>query len=291
MDLTLIWKTVLIGLVEGITEFLPVSSTGHIILAEEVLHFQGPPGKVFEIVIQLGAILAVCVLYRAKIFSTVTGVVRREPLAMRFAAAVIVAFLPAAIVGVAAHKYIKAMLDSPTVVAVALIVGGIAILIIERFAQRPRIKSIDDIDLKTALFIGVCQCLAMIPGVSRSGSTIMARAGFSRGPRSGCRILVLSRHPHHDRGRGLRSLQELVDARLARRRPDCAGFLHGVCFCTGRGRRLRALHQPPWLRRLRLVPHCNRRIGARPVVPALNLRKLLERWRKPRFGGVFLAFQ
>ena len=117
-------------------------------------------------------------LYRAKIFSTVTGVMRREPLAMRFAAAVIVAFLPAAIVGVAAHKYIKAMLDSPTVVAVALIVGGIAILIIERFAQRPRIKSIDDIDLKTALFIGVCQCLAMIPGVSRSGSTIMGARVF-----------------------------------------------------------------------------------------------------------------
>src|SRR5260370_40833188 len=79
MDLTLIWKTVLIGIVEGVTEFLPVSSTGHIILAEEVLRFQGPPGKVFEIVIQLGAILAVCVLYRAKIFSTVAGGARREP--------------------------------------------------------------------------------------------------------------------------------------------------------------------------------------------------------------------
>jgi undecaprenyl-diphosphatase len=178
MDLTLIWKTVLIGIVEGVTEFLPVSSTGHIILAEEVLNFQGPPGKVFEIVIQLGAILAVCVLYRAKIWGTVTGVVRREPLALRFAMAVIVAFLPAAVVGVAAHRYIKAMLESPVIVAVALIVGGFAILIIERFAQRPRIKSVDDIDLKAALFIGVCQCLAMIPGVSRSGSTIMAARAF-----------------------------------------------------------------------------------------------------------------
>ena len=79
MDLTLIWKTVLIGVVEGLTEFLPVSSTGHIILAEEVLHFEGPPGKVFEIVIQLGAILAVCLLYRAKIWRTVGGVLRREP--------------------------------------------------------------------------------------------------------------------------------------------------------------------------------------------------------------------
>ena len=87
MDLALIWKTVLIGLVEGITEFLPVSSTGHIILAEEVLHFEGPPGKVFEIVIQLGAILAVCLLYRAKIFATIGGVMRREPLAHALRAA------------------------------------------------------------------------------------------------------------------------------------------------------------------------------------------------------------
>jgi len=174
MDLTLIWKTVLIGVVEGLTEFLPVSSTGHIILAEEVLHFEGPPGKVFDIVIQLGAILAVCVLYRAKIWSTIVGTVRREPPALRFAAAVIVAFLPAAVVGVIAHGYIKAVLFNPFVVAVALIVGGIAILVIERLVQRPRVKSVDDVDLKTALWIGICQCLAMIPGVSRSGATIVS---------------------------------------------------------------------------------------------------------------------
>ena len=173
MDFALIWKTVVIGLVEGLTEFLPVSSTGHIILAEEVLHFEGPPGKVFDIVIQLGAILAVCLLYRVKIWSTVTGVVRREPQALRFAAAVIVAFLPAAVVGVIAHNYIKSVLFNPFVVAVALIVGGFAILVIERLVQRPRIKTVDDVDWKTALWIGIAQCLAMIPGVSRAGATIM----------------------------------------------------------------------------------------------------------------------
>jgi len=173
MDFALIWKTVVIGLVEGLTEFLPVSSTGHIILAEEVLHFEGPPGKVFDIVIQLGAILAVCLLYRVKIWSTVTGVVRREPQAIRFAAAVIVAFLPAAVVGVIAHNYIKSVLFNPFVVAVALIVGGFAILVIERLVQRPRIKTVDDVDWKTALWIGIAQCLAMIPGVSRAGATIM----------------------------------------------------------------------------------------------------------------------
>jgi undecaprenyl-diphosphatase len=178
MDLTLIWKAVLIGVVEGLTEFLPVSSTGHIILAGELLHFQGPPGKVFEIVIQLGSILAVCFLYRGKLLATAGGVVRREPLAVRFAAAVIVAFLPAVVVGVAAHKYIKSVLFDPMVVAVALIVGGFAILVIERFAQRPRIKSVDEVDLKTALLIGLSQCLAMIPGVSRAGATIMGGRVF-----------------------------------------------------------------------------------------------------------------
>jgi undecaprenyl-diphosphatase len=174
MDWMLIWKTVLIGVVEGLTEFLPVSSTGHIILAEEVLHFQGPPGKVFEIVIQFGAILAVVVLYWAKIWATVTGVLNRERVALHFAWVVVVAFLPAAVIGVALHKYITVLLGKPVVVAVSFIVGGIAILIIERYAQRPRIKAVDDIDWKTALFIGFCQCLAMIPGVSRSGATIMA---------------------------------------------------------------------------------------------------------------------
>lgn len=178
MDLTLIWKTVLIGVVEGLTEFLPVSSTGHIILAEELLQFQGPPGKVFEIVIQLGAILAVCFLYRQKLWATGIGVLRREKPALRFAATIVVAFLPAAIVGVMAHNYIKTVLFNPWVVAVALIVGGVTILVIERFAQRPRIKTVDEIDFKTALLIGLCQCLALVPGVSRAGSTIMGARVF-----------------------------------------------------------------------------------------------------------------
>jgi len=178
MDLTLIWKTVLIGVVEGLTEFLPVSSTGHIILAEEVLNFRGPPGKVFEIVIQLGAILAICFLYRAKLWTTATGLLQREPLALRFTAAVVVAFLPAALIGVVAHKYIKSVLFSPWVVATALIVGGIAILVIERLVQRPRIKSLDEVDLKTALYVGLCQSLAMVPGVSRAGATIMGARVF-----------------------------------------------------------------------------------------------------------------
>jgi undecaprenyl-diphosphatase len=171
-------RAVILGVVEGVTEFLPISSTGHILLAEQVLHFEGPQGKVFEIVIQFGAILAICLLYWRKIFATVSGVARREPASIRFATAVIVAFLPAAVIGVIAHKYIKMMLDTPLVVPIAFIVGGIAILVIEHYAQRPRVKSVDDIDWKTALFVAFCQCLAMIPGVSRSGATIMGARVF-----------------------------------------------------------------------------------------------------------------
>jgi undecaprenyl-diphosphatase len=110
--------------------------------------------------------------------ATVTGVLNRDKVALKFATAVIVAFLPAVVIGVALHKYIKVLLEKPIVVAVALIVGGVAILVIEKLAQRPRIKSVDDVDWKTALFIGICQCLAMVPGVSRSGATIMAARVF-----------------------------------------------------------------------------------------------------------------
>ena len=173
MDLVLLLKTVIIGIVEGVTEFLPISSTGHIILAEELLHFEGPQGKVFEIVIQLGAILAVCVLYYAKIFATVGGVLRRDPVSLKFATAVIVAFLPAAVIGATLYKYIKQLLESPVVAASALVVGGFAILVIERLVKRARIHDIEDMSPALAFGIGFCQVLAMVPGVSRAGATIM----------------------------------------------------------------------------------------------------------------------
>lgn len=177
MDIPSILKAALLGILEGLTEFLPVSSTGHIILMEELIGFEGPKGKVFEIVIQLGAILAVCWLYRVKIWRTVVGI-RRDPVAQRFAANIAIGFLPAAVVGVFAHKTIKTVLFSPWVVASALIVGGIVILLIERFAPRPSVKRIDDMDWTLALKIGLCQCLAMVPGVSRAGATIMSARLF-----------------------------------------------------------------------------------------------------------------
>jgi undecaprenyl-diphosphatase len=172
MDVIVALKALLLGVLEGLTEFIPVSSTGHLILMEEVLGFEGPKGHVFDIVIQLGAILAVCWLYRVKIWQTVAGLFR-EPVATRFAVNVAVGFLPAAVIGVLAHGLIKTVLFNPWVVAASLFVGGFAILLIERVAPRPSTKNIDQLDWKTALGVGFCQCVAMIPGVSRSGATIM----------------------------------------------------------------------------------------------------------------------
>ena len=161
-----------LGLVEGLTEFIPVSSTGHLILLVDLLGFQGPPGKLFEIVVQLGAIGAVIVLY----FRTLFGVLLRaptDPAARRFIAAVSLAFLPAAVVGALGYRFIKEVLFSPWVVSVSLIVGGLAILAVERMRPVPRVRSVEEFSPGLALRIGACQILAMVPGVSRSGATIL----------------------------------------------------------------------------------------------------------------------
>jgi undecaprenyl-diphosphatase len=172
MDPTLIVMAVIIGLIEGLTEFLPVSSTGHIILVVDLIGFQGPPGKVFEICIQFGAILAVCWIYRQKIFDTMFGLFR-EADATRFAINIVVAFLPAAIVGVLANDFIKNTLFDPWVVSIMLIVGGLLILLIERMKGAGEVREVDDFTVGLALKIGLCQVVSMIPGVSRSGATIM----------------------------------------------------------------------------------------------------------------------
>lgn len=161
-----------LGFIEGLTEYLPVSSTGHLIVFIELLGFVGPPGKVFEIAIQMGAVSAVCVLYARKLFGVVTGL-PRDPNAQRFATFIVLAFLPAAILGVLLHEHIKTVLFSTHVVAATLILGGIAILIIERIKPKPRVFEIEQFGFRRALGIGLMQCLALVPGVSRSGATIM----------------------------------------------------------------------------------------------------------------------
>ncbi len=166
-------EAVVLGALEGLTEFLPVSSTGHLILAGWLMDFHGPAGHVFEIVIQFGAILAICWLYRMKIWQLSRGVLTGDAPSRGFALAVIIAVLPAIILGVSFHKTIKEVLFSPLTVAVALVVGGVLMLVLERIAPPPRKTSFDMIRWKTGLKIGLCQTLGMIPGVSRAGATMM----------------------------------------------------------------------------------------------------------------------
>jgi len=172
MDLSTALQAALLGLLEGLTEFIPVSSTGHLLLAIDLIGFRGPPGKVFEIAIQLGAILAVCWLYRERLFGGLfrltsdTGV-------QRFYGNLFFGVAPALVIGALAHDFIKTVLFSPWVVSIALIVGGIAIIAIERMKPAPAVHAVDDIRFRLALKIGLCQTVAMIPGVSRSGATIL----------------------------------------------------------------------------------------------------------------------
>jgi undecaprenyl-diphosphatase len=181
MDLVLLFKALILGIVEGVTEFLPISSTGHLILAGDLLDFNDEKGKVFTIVIQLGAILAVCWEYRAKITDVVTGI-GSDKAANRFVLNLFIAFLPAAILGLLFIKTIKYYLFHPLPVAMALIIGGILILWAERRDHVIDVEQVDDMDWKHALKIGLAQCLALIPGTSRSGATIIGGllSGLSR---------------------------------------------------------------------------------------------------------------
>jgi len=164
---------IILGIVEGVTEFLPVSSTGHLILASALLGYNSDYWALFNIVIQLGAILAIVVLYWRTFWAVLQGLLRFDPVSVRFVRNLLVAFLPAAVIGVALHKQIEKLLGSPLTVAVALIVGGIAIIGIERTVKEGRIKGVAEIPLPKVIGIGFIQCLAMIPGVSRSGATIL----------------------------------------------------------------------------------------------------------------------
>jgi undecaprenyl-diphosphatase len=172
MGAELLGKAALLGLLEGITEFIPVSSTGHLILASHWLGQVDERAKTFDIFIQLGAILAIVWLYRARLTRTVAAA-RTDPASRRFLLNLVVSFLPAAIVGFLAHDWIKATLFTPTVVAVALVVGGLLILLIERLAPRSRVTEVSDVPVGTAFGIGLAQVLSLVPGTSRSGATIM----------------------------------------------------------------------------------------------------------------------
>lgn len=172
MEFMMLLKAFILGVVEGLTEFIPVSSTGHLIVVGDLLDFNDEVGKVFEVVIQLGAILAVCWEYRRRLSSVVTGL-SGDPVAQRFVANLFVAFLPSAICGLVFIKTIKTYLFNPLSVAIAFIIGGMIILMVEARGRNPRIERIDEMYWRDALKVGLAQCFALIPGTSRSGATIM----------------------------------------------------------------------------------------------------------------------
>lgn len=182
MDILLALKAVIMGIVEGATEFLPISSTGHLIIAGDLLGFLSKEKRdVFGIIIQLGAILAVCWEYRERLINKVTHL-RDEANARGFFINLTLAFFPAAFVGLLFHKQIKAYLFSPFTVACALIIGGIAILLIEKYLEHGETKSVEAMTPKQAFKIGLAQMFSLVPGVSRAGATILGgiAAGLNR---------------------------------------------------------------------------------------------------------------
>lgn len=193
MDGVLLLKAAIMGVVEGLTEFLPISSTGHLILAGSLLNFTGESAKVFEIAIQTGAMLSVIWEYRQRLLGTVRGITH-DAVAQRFARNVLVAFLPAVVLGLALGKLVKQHLFHPVPVATAFVVGGLIILWVERRhkarygahdlegQRHARVQTVDDMSTMDALKVGLLQCLALIPGTSRSGATIIGAVvlGFSR---------------------------------------------------------------------------------------------------------------
>ncbi len=173
LDVWTLLAAAFLGIVEGLTEFLPVSSTGHLILLIDLMGFKGPPGKVFEIVIQFGAILAVIWLYRAKFFGVAAGLLSGDRAARGFSIGILAALIPALVLGALFGSQIKSLLFSPWVVSTTLVLGGLVILLIERIKPAPRHHDVDTFSPWLAFRIGLCQAVAMIPGVSRSGATIM----------------------------------------------------------------------------------------------------------------------
>jgi undecaprenyl-diphosphatase len=176
VDAVLLLKALILGVIEGLTEFLPISSTGHLILGEALLNFNDGKGQIFEIVIQSGAIFAVCWEYRQRI-ATVCGGLRSDPAARQFALNIAVAFVPLAVLGLLFQKNIKAVLFAPIPVALAFIIGGCIILWVERhnrMAAKPaRVTEVEQMGLADAIKLGIAQAFALIPGTSRSGATII----------------------------------------------------------------------------------------------------------------------
>ncbi|MBP7951956.1 MAG: undecaprenyl-diphosphate phosphatase [Sphingorhabdus sp.] len=172
------WTAVILGIVEGITEYLPVSSTGHLILATELMGFDQKTWEVFNIAIQPGAILAIIVLYWRTFWDVAKGLFTLEKGALGFVRNLLVAFFPAVLLGYAFGDTIELMLGNAVLVAWSLVIGGFAMLLVERFAKPANVGGVAAVSLRSSVMIGLVQCLAMIPGVSRSGATILGAMAF-----------------------------------------------------------------------------------------------------------------
>lgn len=178
MDLLLIFKAIIMGIVEGVTELLPISSTGHLILAADLMNFlENEKRTLFEIFIQMGAMLAIVWEYRAKIFGSLQDVMR-PGVGRNLYLNVAIAFFPAALIGFLLSDFIMRFLFSPYIVAAGFIIGGLIIMWVEKYAYSPRVDNMDDLTYLDALKVGLCQCLALIPGTSRSGATIIGGMYF-----------------------------------------------------------------------------------------------------------------
>ncbi|HTT37071.1 MAG TPA: undecaprenyl-diphosphate phosphatase [Burkholderiales bacterium] len=228
MHTMLLLKALILGVVEGLTEFLPVSSTGHLILAGDLLDFNDEKGKVFEIVIQCGAILAVVWEYRAKLFDVLRGLAS-ERAARRFVANLFVAFLPVAVLGLAFGRAVKAALFKPVPVAIAFIVGGLIILWAERRNHRIRVNSVEEMTWKDALKVGLAQCFALIPGTSRAGSTIVGGLLFGLSRRAATEFSFFLAIPVLFAASGY----ELVKNRALLSAPDLEPFAVGFIAAFG----------------------------------------------------------
>jgi undecaprenyl-diphosphatase len=169
----ILWLVVILGIVEGLTEYLPVSSTGHLIIATELMGYDADKWALFNIAIQPGAILAIVVLYWRTFWEVFTGLFKKEPSAWRFVRNLLVAFIPAVVLGLALGDRIETLLGNAEVVAWALIIGGVVMLLVEKWSNPTDKDGVANVSLKHSAGIGLVQCLAMIPGVSRSGATIV----------------------------------------------------------------------------------------------------------------------
>jgi undecaprenyl-diphosphatase UppP len=270
VDGVLLVKAAIMGIVEGLTEFLPISSTGHLILAGHLLGLSGERDKVFEIAIQTGAILAVILVYWQKIRETVVHL-PSERSAQRFALNVLVAFIPAVVLGLALGKAIKSHLFTPGVVATTFILGGFVILWAEgRHHPKVRVQEVEDMRWTDALKLGLVQCLALIPGTSRSGATIIGGMLLGLVAQGRDRLLLLPRDPDADRRRRVQPLQGARRAQC-RRRADVPG---GPAVLVRERLAVRplaaALHLQPQLHALRLVPARLRRDRAAHFLDRLD---------------------